>query len=76
MAPYKSVYYYYFLNIFIPQVVKIPGEKIKKLKSKCRMLICPAGQLALSCKSTELKRCCYYYYYYLTDCGFLVPATA
>ena len=28
----------------IPQVVKIP--RVKKLKSKCRMVIGPAGQLA------------------------------
>jgi len=36
-------YYYYFL----PQVVKIPGDKnFKKLISKCRMVIGLAGQLA------------------------------
>jgi len=34
----------------------------------------PAGQLAVSCKSTELKRCSmiemrYYYYYYLPSFG-------
>ena len=40
MALYKCFYYYYYY--FLPWVVKIPGL----VKSKCQMVIGPAGQLA------------------------------
>jgi len=60
-------YYYFFKFIYTPgsKDPRAPGLKTKNAKSKCRMVIGPAGQLAVSCKSTELKRYyCYYYYYY------------
>jgi len=48
-ALYKCDYYFLFLFYFLPQIVKIPGVKNYKyiqLKSNCRMVIGPAGELA------------------------------